>query len=388
MNIVFFTHPDFFTSLSMPRYARMLSENMKLKGHQVEIWSPGARLSAVELPESITKWLRYIDQYLFFPVNFKKRLKKCPADTLFVFTDVALGLWVPLVAHRPHVIHCHDFLAQRCAIGEVAESQLSWTGKKYQYLICKGYNRGKNFISVSQKTKQELGRFYDRTPLISEVVYNGLNRLFVPGDATAARINLSNKTGLNLTSGYLLHIGGNQWYKNRKGVVDIYDAWRLKNPDATQLVLIGQKPAADLVNRIEQSPFKKDIQVLTAVDDEIIHLAYMGASIFLFPSLAEGFGWPIVEAMASGCPVITTNEAPMTEVAGNAAFLIPARPYDAAEAGQWAAYAATVVNTVLNLTPAKKNDVINNGFANSRRFNIKESIDNIEKVYKKILQTT
>ena len=68
----------------------------------------------------------------------------------------------------------------------------------------------------------------DREPTISKVIYNGLNKKFEAINEIIAREIINHVTGVNLSSGYILHVGGNQWYKNRVGVVKIYDAWRLK----------------------------------------------------------------------------------------------------------------------------------------------------------------
>ena len=68
--------------------------------------------------------------------------------------------------------------------------------------------------------------------------------------------------------------------------------------------------------------------------DDLVKMAYVGASLFLFPSLAEGFGWPIAEAMASGCPVITTNKRPMTEVTKGTGRLIEKMPKEISGAGK------------------------------------------------------
>jgi len=365
----------------------MLYDNMKRRGHDVQLWAPEARLSALKLPEQIIKWFKYIDQYLIFPRTLRKKLRSCDDDTLFVFTDHALGIWMPAVVNRPHVIHCHDFLAQRCAFGEVPGEEPGWTGKKYQQFIRNGYTKGKNFISVSQKTRQELHRFLTDKPGLSEVVYNGLNPTFVKGNPESAKLALAEALGINTVNGYLLHVGGNQWYKNRKGVIDMYDAWCSKNvANKLPLIMIGQPPAASLLERYDQSPYKDDIHLLTGISDELVRTAYAGASLFLFPSLAEGFGWPIVEAMASGCPVITTDESPMTEVAGNAACLLPARPSDAAGADAWAKNAAIEIDRLLNLPASQKQAVVETGFVNARRFDIKKSIEEIEKVYQNVLR--
>lgn len=387
MNIVFFSHPDFIPHQSMPRFLRMLEKGMRDRGHQTTIWYPKARLFRLPMIRNFKKWMGYIDQYVFFPLEIYRRLKIEAPDTLFVFTDHALGPWVPLVANRPHAIHCHDFLAQRAALQEIPENMTKWTGQKYQLMIRKGYSKGRNFISVSQKTKEDLKRFIAENNGISEVVYNGLNSNFVPMEISRVRTNLKEKTGINVLCGYILHVGGNQWYKNREGVIDIYNSWRLKFRKNIPLLLVGQKPDTLLERTKKKSPFQKDIHILDSFSDELVKMAYAGASVFLFPSLAEGFGWPIAEAMASGCPVITTNEAPMTEVAQEAAFYISKKPFQPSEAEIWNELAADVVENVLNLSPKEREDIINKGLLNAQRFNSREALDKIEEIYFNILKS-
>lgn len=369
----------------MPRYAQMLKEGMIARGHDVAVLSPEPYFYTLPVPFMLKKWLGYIDQFLLFPTQVQRLLKKYSADTLFVFTDHALGPWIPMVAKRPHVIHCHDFLAQRSAQHEFKENRIGWTGQVYQGIIRRGYVCGRNFISVSEKTKEDLHHFLPFKPSLSTVVYNGLNQLFKPIEPICAREMLSVKYQLSLDSGYMLHVGGNQWYKNRRGVIEIYDAWRALTAIKIPLLLIGQSPSAGLCRRIKSSPYSADIHVLSSVSDEFIRIAYAGASVFLYPSIAEGFGWPIAEAMASGCPVITTNEAPMTEVAGSAGFFIPRRPSDILEAKEWAIEAARVVEKVLSFTSAEHKLVVEAGIKNARRFDMDIALNRIESIYKNIL---
>lgn len=391
MNLVFFTHPDFLGAdrmpsfASMPRFARMLADGMRERGHQVESWAPKSRLFDLPVQGGLRKWLGYVDQYLLFPAEVRQRLKQCAPDTLFVFTDNALGPWVPLVANRPHVIHCHDFMAQRSALGEIPENPTGWSGQQYQRLIRNGYSQGKHFISVSQKTRKDLHALLPAPPITSEVVYNGLNEMLVPHDYVEARVLFGKATGLNLTAGYLLHVGGNQWYKNRLGVIELYDAWRRLSPNnKLPLLLIGGPLSLEMRDAQNATPFKDDIHVVSGLEDELVHLAYAGASVFLFPSIAEGFGWPIAEAMASGGIVITTNEAPMTEVAGEASFLIPRRPHSEIDAAKWAQEGAPVLDTVVRLSPAERSSAIAAGIRNVARFNSRQALDRIEEIYKSI----
>ena len=384
MNIVFFAHPAFLGHQSMPRFAHMLADGMAARGHTVAVWAPEAAFARLPAPGPLRKWLGYLDQYVAFPTQVRQRLRTCPPDTLFVFTDHALGPWVPLVADRPHVVHCHDFLAQRSALGEIPENPTGWTGRRYQALIRRGYTQAQNFISVSRSTEADLRRFLPAPPARSEMVYNGLNQAFGPRDAAAARVLLAHQTGLPLADGYLLHVGGNQWYKNRTGILALYNAWRARSVHAWPLLLIGQAPDAALAAAHAAAPYRDDVHFLTQADDALVRLAYAGAQVFLFPSLAEGFGWPIAEAMASGCPVITTAEAPMTEVAGTAGFLIPRRRAADDLAG-WADEAARTLDYVATLPPAAQAQAVAAGLANARRFEATRTLDRIEVIYQNIV---
>ena len=385
MDLVFFAHPSFLGQQSMPRFTTMLADGMVKRGHNVSIWSPQAKFFKLSVPESLKKWLGYIDQYIVFPFEVRNRLSKTKPETLFVFIDNALGPWVPLVRTRYHAIHCHDFLAQKSALGQVPENPTRWTGKQYQSFIFRGYSQGKNFISVSGKTREDLHQLLGSQPPCSEVVYNGLNQKFNPQDQLTARTQFGKRIGVDLVPGYLLHVGGNPWYKNRSGVIEIYNAWRSSGGERLPLLLVGDPPTTDLSDQSSRSLFKSDIHWLTGIEDSYVRMAYAGASVFLFPSLAEGFGWPIAEAMASGCPVITTNEAPMTEVAGDAGFLIPRRPIDKNETAAWASDAAGVIGRILKLSHAALEEVKASGISNAKRFDTEIALDRIEKIYQSIL---
>lgn len=385
MHLVFFTHPSFLHSQSMPRFASMLTKGMVQRGHTVEIWSPRPQLYTLPVPAAFKKWLGYMDQYILFPGEVRRKLSKVPSETLFVFTDHALGPWIPLVKDRPHIIHCHDFLAQRSALGEIPENPTSKSGQQYQAFIRRGYQQGKNFISVSQKTKDDLHQFLKAAPHISEVVYNGMNQQIQKADISIARKKLGEQIMTDLVPGYILHVGGNQWYKNRSGVIDIYTAWRAYSKHILPLVMIGAAPSDALQKAKNKSPYKADIHFISGMNDEGVQLAYSGASLFLYPSLAEGFGWPIAEAMAAGCPVVTTGEAPMNEVGGQAAVYIPRTPYKEADSIGWAKQCANIVEHVINLDATQRNNIIQAGLKNVQRFNTSASLDKIESIYKQIL---
>ena len=280
------------------------------------MWSPQAKLHRLFAGGKYAKWAGYIDQYLLFPMRVRKELKSIPADALFVFCDQALGPWVPLVKSRPHVVHAHDLLALRSALGDVPENPTSFTGRTYQRYIRRGFRQARHFISASKKTRDDLHRFGGVNPESSDVVYNGLNFPFGPMLKEEARDVLRAAGFPEAPHGVLLHIGGGQWYKNQAGVIAMYAHYAAQEAHPLPLWCISPKPNAAVRSALGKLGEKGQVSFMQNLPSRTIQAAYCYADAFLFPSLAEGFGWPLIEAQACGCPVITTDAAPMNEVGG------------------------------------------------------------------------
>ena len=371
----------------MPRFAKMISEGMLQKGHDLIIWSPNAFFIKLSFNKIfLEKWLGYIDQYVVFPIVVKIRLLSCSNDTLFVFADNALGPWIPLVKNRYHVVHCHDFLAQKSAFGLLPENKIGITGKYYQKFIRWGYRKAKNFISISNKTQTDLHFFLTKPPKNSKVVYNGLNQNFEQAqNKIVLRELLSNKYDIDLYRGYILHVGGNAFYKNRIGVLEIYDQWAKDFKADVPLILVGETPSEELTAFKELSIASKSIFFISNIDDFQLQQFYQGASVMLFPSLYEGFGWPIVEAMASGSLVITTDEDPMKEVAADAGFYIPKKPNAVDKVLNWQIIAAKELEKVMHFTSEEHKNAIQKSILRSKEFSAEGFVNSIEKVYQQIL---
>ena len=351
MNLVLLAHPEFLGLRSQDHFARLLAEGFQARGHRVEVRRPQAQLRRRWPTGRLAKWAGYVDQYLLFPRQLRAALRSDPPDTLYVVCDQALGPWVPCVAHRPHVVHCHDLLALRSAMGELPEHRTGWTGRLYQRFIRAGFRRARHFISISHHTRQELHRLGGVRPLTSEVVHNGLNHPYAPLDEPTSRAVLQ-QAGLPLAdTPFLLHVGGGQWYKNTAGVLALYACCvreRLaRGLVVPQLVLVGPPPASDLQRAVQALPAPGRVQWLQALQPQVLQALYTRAGALLFPSLAEGFGWPIAEALACGCPVLTTGEPPMTEVGGDAAVYLPRLPSQAQRTA-WAAACLPALTQLLD----------------------------------------
>jgi len=125
----------------------------------------------------------------------------------------------------------------------------------------------------------------------------------------------------------ILFVGALQVRKNVAALVEAFE----ELPEGWRLVLAGAPAgygSADILKRIEQSRCRERIEVTGYVSPEQLQQLYGQASIFAFPSLDEGFGIPVLEAMAYGVPVVTSNGSALVEVAGDAALLINPRSKD------------------------------------------------------------
>jgi glycosyltransferase involved in cell wall biosynthesis len=380
MKIVMFSHPAFSVSQSMPRFAKMIEAGMKARGHEVEMWTADPRFYRIPL-KRLKKWLGYLDQFVVFPVEAWLRMLRLPKDTLFVFTDQALGPWIKLVGRRPHVIHCHDLLALRSSLGEFPDTSTSWTGRLYQSYIQSGFTKGRNFISVSGNTRQELHRFLEEKPILSEVVYNGLNYPYSRLHVDEAGRELQALSVPWPEEGFILHVGGNQWYKNRAAVLAIYEelAARLDRPPA--LWMAGLPPPESLRERARNLKAGR-VHFISGMTNLQLQACYSLARALIFPSLEEGFGWPIVEAMSCGCPVLTTGAAPMTEIAGDAAVFVPrVRVSDRSSVE----HAADALERLLSEDVPEAEERRSRGMQQAAKFSTDAAISKYERVYREVL---
>lgn len=384
MHIIIFSHPAFLESQSMPRFANMIQQGMQTLSHSVELWAPTPFFFKLPLARRFKKWLGYLDQFIIFPLQIRSRLKNIPPNTIFVFSDQALGPWVPLVAKRPHIIHVHDFMALRSSLGEFPQNPTGWSGRQYQAMIRRGFGHGQAFISGSEKTRSDLHRFLPMKPRLSSMVHHGLNFPFRRMDKAEYLLALT-AAGLEVpATGYLLHVGGNQWYKNRDGVLEIYEAYVQQQNNPLPLWMVGAVPTKAMKKIVQRIGPKGEVRFLSGISNEQVCAAYSGAQLMIFPSLAEGFGWPIAEAMACGCPVLTTKEAPMTEVGGDAAFYIPCRPQSSPK--NWANETAKWLSEILMQSADQQQHRKNQGFIQAEKFNTKLTIYYYEKMYQKIIK--
>jgi glycosyltransferase involved in cell wall biosynthesis len=194
--------------------------------------------------------------------------------------------------------------------------------------------RARRVLTVSQASKLDILHYLHIPADKVEVVPNALDERLAtpPTEAEIARV----RERFLLTSPFVLYTGNIKPHKNIDRLIEAYALLRRRGGfDHVKLLIIGEEVSKypnlrRLVHRFQLHPH---VRFFGFVPDETLAALYRLASVFVFPSLYEGFGLPPLEAMAAGAPVITSNVSSLPEVVGDAALLIdPTDPQAIADA--------------------------------------------------------
>lgn len=189
-------------------------------------------------------------------------------------------------------------------------------------MIRRALRRADRIITVSYNSKRDLVDYFGIAPARIEVVYNGVADRFQPSIPREERDRVVVKYGLPRP--YLLFLGGEKPHKNVRNVIRAFAEARRERALPHALVLAGPMPKNR--NRVEAliAALDLDSRVFRPgiVPEEDLPGLFAGADAFLYPTLYEGFGLPVVEAMACGVPVLTSATSALQEIAGGYAYLV------------------------------------------------------------------
>ncbi len=191
-----------------------------------------------------------------------------------------------------------------------------------QRMIRHTLTRGDRIIAVSENTRQDLMTHFAVDGAKIQVVHNGVEAIYRrrlgAADLDAAL------DGLGVTRPYLLFVGNPKPHKNLDNLVKALARAREIRAFEAPLVCVGGRPGSEfkIHQRAEQLGISHAIRWLGQVPREVLPALYQGADLFLYPTLYEGFGLPVVEAMASGTPVVTSNTSALREIAEGYAYLV------------------------------------------------------------------
>jgi glycosyltransferase involved in cell wall biosynthesis len=277
---------------------------------------------------------------------------------------------VPPVTNCPAVVSIHDISYEYHP-----EFFNPLECKRMKLLIPFSARKSKQVITISEYSKKQIMEKYNISDNKITVTYCGVDEKFcvLDNDADIERSLLR----FGIQKPFILAVGNLQPRKNIERLIRAYSKLRSSGKVDLDLVLVGQVRwgSEAIFEEVESLGVKNNIHITGYVSEEELIALYNKATLFVFPSLYEGFGLPLVEAMACGTPVISSNASCLPEVGGDAAYYFD--PYS--ENGMMKA-----IEDVANSTSVQEK-LIQNGFERASNFSWKSTAENTLKVYEKVV---
>ncbi len=234
----------------------------------------------------------------------------------------------------PRVVTCHDLIPLRHP-----EHYANWTSgfaAGRRLLDRRRYTSARHVIAISRSTADDLMRLLGVPSRDITVVYNGVSLSRFDATPTLADATLRERYDLGERS-LLVYAGDADWRKNARGMLKALALVRSRQPSREfTLVWAGALSATrrrEVVDLAEQAGVSSAVRLLGYVPDSDLAALYRQAHCTLFVSIAEGFGYPVLEALACGGAVVTSNTTSLVEVAGDAARTVdPSDPEAIADA--------------------------------------------------------
>jgi glycosyltransferase involved in cell wall biosynthesis len=281
--------------------------------------------------------------------------------------------------HAPHytlppftpcrsVVTIHDCI--HLMFPQYLPNRLAWAYARASMWVAT--HRSDRVLTVSETSKRDILRFFQIPPEKIEVIYNAIDERFWTAPEEEELVRVRDRYQLN--DPFLLYAGNIKPHKNLERLIDAFHRLRRSDGfDNLKLVIIGHEGSryALLRHAVHRHQLHKHVRFFGFVPDATLAVLYRLASVFVFPSLYEGFGLPPLEAMASGTPVVASNVSSLPEVAGNAALLVDPQDPDAI------AGAIRIVLTDGTL----REELRARGLARARTFSWEKSVARTREIY-------
>jgi len=295
----------------LPRLARLLIR----RGHMVTVFSP-LKIDNCDFGGAntyVAKGRRFWTQTVLSRALFRVK-----PDLLFLPIQT-VPLYRPAELKVVATVHDLDFFDYPQMYDAGNLFLLRW----FTRVVARNATR---IIAVSANTKADIVKHYGREAADIDVVHHGYDRkMFRPPvseeERQGASENLQRKYGVS--GGYIFFVGALQPRKNIIGLISAFETLKKNNRPEHLVIVSGNAWKEEkIINRIKSSAFSEHIHLIRNVSSRDLTDFYWCAKVFVLPSFAEGFGLPVIEAMASGTPVVTSNGSALAEVAKGAARLI------------------------------------------------------------------
>jgi glycosyltransferase involved in cell wall biosynthesis len=277
---------------------------------------------------------------------------------------------LPLASSCPMVATLHDVIYLACP-----EDLPSWLGRGYYRAMMEAaVRRADRIITVSEFSRREIFRYLHAGNAEVEVIHSGVDSLFTESTDPEQVRQVLEREGI--TTDYIFYAGIYKPRKNHAGLMQAFARFLARGAEG-QLVLAGDLGEGERELRALSAELGIASRVVLTgfVDDCELRSLYTGARVYACPSLYEGFGFTLLEAMACGTPVVSSPETSLPEVAGNAALYADARNAEEFGAALYRVFT----------DQALRGRLIQAGRANLQRFSWADAADRTLRVYERVL---
>src|SRR6267143_2070490 len=283
----------------------------------VRWWSQPVDPSSVILPGPFHGPQQWAARYYFYPWRVKREAKR--VDLVHIL-DHSYAHMIETAGRRPVVVTVHDLMPV-VVLRSPTDGWREGVRNRFLRQALKALRQADFYIVGTEWLKAELAPWLGDERNIHVVPF-GVDRAFF-GESAVARERGRREWRIPDDAFVVLHVGSTVDRKNVPLVIQTVA--RLRQQTDVYLLQVGGRFSAEQEQLIERLDVRRAVRSVASADDTTLRRAYRAADVLLFPSLYEGFGFPVLEAFASGLPVVTSGAGGLKEVAGDAALVVEGR---------------------------------------------------------------
>lgn len=336
-------------------------------GGFVRWWTQPVDPSRVVLPGPLHGPHQYAARHFFYPWRVRREAKR--ADLVHIL-DHSYAHMLSSAKRRPVVVTVHDLMPV-IVLRSPTDGWREGVRNRFLRQALKALRLADAYVVGTEWLKRELATWLGDDRRIRVVPF-GVDRAFF-GESTSARERGRRDWRIPEEAFVVLHVGSTVDRKNVPLVINTVA--RLRQHADAYLLQVGGGFTAEQEQLIDRLDLRRAVRRVAAADETTLRRGYRAADVLLFPSLYEGFGFPVLEAFASGLPVVTSGAGGLKEVGGDAAVVVEGRDP--------AAYVEALEE--LSEDGEQREDLIQRGWARARQFTWRGTAEQTAGVYGELL---
>jgi len=341
--------------------------NGRTSGGYPRWWAQEVDPLRLVLPGPLHEPQRYVARYVLYPWWLRREAKRAQ---LVHILDHSYAHMVTRVQRRPAIVTVHDLMPV-IILRSPTDGWREGVRNRFLRGTLKALRLARAYVVGTEWLKRELATWLGDDRRISVVPF-GVDRAFF-SEAPTARIRGRADWRIPDDAFVVLHVGSTVERKNVPLV--IHTVARLRAEADAYLLQVGGRFSNDQQQLIERLGLRRFVRTAPLADESTLRRAYRAADVLLFPSLYEGFGYPVIEAFASGLPVVTSGAGGLKEVGGDAVVVVEGR-----DPGAYVEALESLSDDAL-----RREELVERGRARARTFTWQRTAEQTADVYRSLL---